>query len=202
MYRRPYELAKVRHVACMEHRALAQKITGITEAQKEALKLGSVKGENYRTGYKHRPESKKKASESHKRWCAENPERLMERASKIRAEKHYRWNGGSTRLNISIRQMVENRKWMLAVRARDGKCVECWATELLEAHHITPLAVLLQQLGVKNRDGARVHASVLWNVDNGRTLCRSCHYSEHGRTYCEDQQNDIQGTPAAPSSSF
>src|SRR5689334_8304987 len=116
LYRRPFELAKVRHVACMEHRALAQKISGITPAQKAGLALGSVKGTNYRVGYKHKVESRKKASESHKRWCAANPDAVKARGAKNRAENHYRWNGGSSRLNTSVRQMNENRIWMDAVK--------------------------------------------------------------------------------------
>jgi hypothetical protein len=34
---------------------------------------------------------------------------------------------------------------------------------------------------VKNRDDARHAAVIIFDVNIGETLCRSCHYSEHGR---------------------
>ena len=183
LYRRPYELAKVRHVACMEHRALAQKLTGITEAQQRGLSLGREKGTNHRTGYRHREESKRKASESHKRFCAEHPERIAARGAKVRAENHYRWNGGITALNLSVRRMSENRRWMDAVKARDCACVRCGSAENLESHHKRALADLIAELGIRSRDDARRHAAILWDLDNGETLCEVCHYAEHGRRH-------------------
>lgn len=182
LYRRPSELAKVRHVACMEHRALAQSISGVTEAQARGLSMGRVKGTNYRTGYKHREESKRKASESHKAWCAANPDRIAARGRKTRGSLHYRWKGGSSRLNTSIRQMSESRKWMDAVKARDGHCIRCGSVEDLEAHHTPPLADIVSSLGIRCRDDARLHAAVLWDVSNGETLCSACHDKEHGRS--------------------
>jgi len=181
LYRRPYELAKVRHAACMEHRAAAQAISGITPAQLAGLSLGREKGTNHRTGYKHREESKRKASESHRAFCAANPERVALRSAKTRGEAHYRWKGGTTKLNKSIRQMTESRRWMDAIKARDGCCTRCGGVEALESHHLVELAVLIAQLGIKSRNDARAFAAVLWDMENGVTLCQPCHYQEHGR---------------------
>jgi 5-methylcytosine-specific restriction endonuclease McrA len=181
LYRRPYELARVRHVACMAHRAEAQKISGITEAQQAGLSLGREKGTNHRTGYKHREESKRKASVAHLAFCRDNPDRVRARGEKVRAENHYRWKGGATRLNVSIRQMHENRIWMETVKARDCQCVRCGSTERLESHHKRPLADLLTDLGIQSREDARRHAALLWDLNNGETLCEVCHYAEHGR---------------------
>lgn len=183
LYRRPSELAKVRHVACFEHRAKAQSISGVTPAQQAGLSLGREKGTNHRTGYRHTPEAKKKASASHLKWCAENPDKVNARAEKLRGEQHYRWNGGVSKLNLSIRQMNENRKWMEAVKDRDGrKCVRCGSGECLESHHKKELAVLIQEHGITSRDDAR-NIAELWDISNGETLCERCHYSEHGRIY-------------------
>ena len=181
LYRRPSELKKIRHAACMEHRAEAQKISGITDAQKRGLSLGTKKGTNYRKGYKHREESKRKSSESHKAWCAANPEKVKARGAKIRGKLHYNWKGGSSRLNVSIRRMTENRKWMDAVKERDGVC-SCGSTLDLESHHIVSLAVLIAENNIKNRNGAR-KCSALWDLSNGETKCRKCHYKIHGRHY-------------------
>ena len=166
----------------MSHRAEAQKVIGITDRQQVGLMRGRVKGTNHRKGYQHRPESKRRASESHKRFCAENPDRIAARGAKVRGENHYKWNGGSSKLNTSIRQMTENRRWMDGVKERDGGCcVRCGSNEKIESHHIKPLAELIAELGIKSREDARKHAARLWDLSNGETLCEAHHYVEHGR---------------------
>jgi len=182
LYRRPGELTTVRHVACMEHRAEAQRLAGITEAQMAGLLLGRVAGTNHRTGYHHRDDSKRKTSESHKAWCATNPEKVRARAEKTRGANHYRWHGGSSRLNASVRTLNENRKWMDAVKARDGKCLVCGSQENVEAHHLIPLAVLMEEYEIVSRDQAR-DCQALWDLSNGQTLCARHHYAVHGRRY-------------------
>lgn len=181
LYRRRSDMDRSRYAACMACRSEAQKVAGITERQHAGLARGRAKGTNHRTGYRHREESKRKASEAHKIWCAANPDKVAARGVKTRGERHRLWNGGIAKLNKSIRQMNENRKWMDAVKARDGKCSRCGAVERLESHHVVGLAALMKQCGVRSRDDARRHAAVLWSLDNGVTLCEPCHYVEHGR---------------------
>lgn len=183
LYRRPSELERVRHVACMEHRALAQSLSGVTDAQKRGLALGRKKGTNHRLGYHHKEESKLKISARNKLFWAKNPEKLAERSEKIRNENHYRWAGGASRLNTSIRQMQENRKWMDAVKLRDKVCVRCGSTDDLEAHHEPALATLIEELGITGRDDARRCAAALWDKNKGITLCARCHDAEHGRSF-------------------
>lgn len=182
LYRRPSDMARSRYAACMACRSEAQKVAGTTERQHDGLSRGRVKGTNHRDGYRHREESKAKISRSHKDWCAANPDRVAARGAKVQGEKHYRWNGGSSKLNTSIRQMTENRRWMDAVKARDGECVRCGCDDNLESHHKKGLAELIAELGILSRDDARKHAAVLWDLENGETLCGPCHYAEHGRT--------------------
>jgi len=182
LYRRPSELAKVRHVACMEHRNEAQAQAGLADAQLTALSLGRKPGTNNRTGYKHRKESKLKTSESQKKWCAANPDRVKARGDKTRGKNHYNWKGGCSRLNAAIRRLTENRKWMDAVKTRDGKCLVCGSIERLESHHIVPLAVLAGVHGITNREQAR-DCKELWDLKNGMTVCTRCHYKIHGRKY-------------------
>jgi hypothetical protein len=166
----------------MEHRGMAQAKSGLTEAQRAGLALGPVPGTNHRAGYVHREESKRKASESHKAWCAANPDKVKARSEKTRGESHYKWNGGASRLNAAIRRLTENRKWAEAIRERDGKCLKCGSVENLESHHITSLADLVRTNGITNRDQAR-ECSALWDLSNGIAVCRRCHYNIHGRTY-------------------
>lgn len=175
-------MAKARYAACIAHRVEAQRRAEITDKQKAALSLGRVKGDNRRLGYQHRADSKIKTSISNLRFWSANPDRLAERGAKTRGDLHYLWNGGSSNLNKSIRQMTENRRWMDAVKERDGfRCVRCNSADLVESHHIKGLSELIGDLGITSRDDARKHADTLWNLANGETLCRSCHYAEHGR---------------------
>lgn len=174
-------MAKARYAACMACRSEAQKVAGITERQHSGLFLGREKGTNHRTGYSHREESKRKTAAANKAFWAANPDLAIARGAKTRGEKHRLWKGGITQLNKSIRQMRENRKWMDAVKARDGSCKRCGTRERLESHHKIEFAALLHQFEIKSRDDARANADVLWNLDNGETLCWGCHYAEHGR---------------------
>ena len=181
LYRRPYEMAKARYSACMACRSEAQKVAGITDAQQTALALPRKKGFNYLTGIPKSESHKAKTSEKNKAFWAANPEKAIERGAKTRGEFNWLWKGGITKLNKSIRAMTENRKWMDAVKERDGCCSRCGSTERLESHHKRSLSELIDTLGIKSRDDARQHAAVLWDLDNGETLCEPCHYVEHGR---------------------
>jgi len=184
LYRRPGELASVRHVACMKHRAEAQVLSGITEAQLKGLSLGREKGKNHLAGIPKSEESKRRRSIAMKRWCAEHPRETIERCAVNRGENHYRWRGGANRLNTSIRTLTENRKWMDGVKAKDGTCSKCGSEECLESHHVIPLADLIERHSIKTRDQAR-DCAALWDLDNGMALCQSCHYAEHGRTHAD-----------------
>lgn len=181
LYRRPSDMATARYAACMACRSDAQKVAGITNKQHAGLRLGRPKGTNHRTGYKHRADSKQKTAASNRAYWLAHPDKAVERGAKNRAGRHYKWKGGASKLNLSIRQMTENRKWMDAVKARDGGCVRCGSSENLESHHKTALAELVERFGIRSRDDARRHAAALWDLNNGETLCIPCHDKEHGR---------------------
>ncbi len=181
LYRRPSDLKKVRLVCCRGCRGKAYKKYPNKKALK-CLDLGREKGTNHLQGIPKSKDSNTKRSKSHKKWCKENPDKVKARGVKCRAEKHYNWKGGSSRLNISIRAMTENRKWMDAIKERDRECEVCETTKTLESHHIISLAVLINSHGIKNRDDARKCVK-LWDLNNGRTLCQKHHYKLHGRKY-------------------
>lgn len=180
LYRRPYELARVRYAACMAHRAKAQIVVGITEAQQAGLARGRQKGTNNRNGRKDSDTTRAKRSATLKAYWADNPEKAMARGAKTRGELNVRWKGGSSKLNTSVRQLTENRRWLDAIKARDGACVRCGANDDLESHHIVELAELIERHGITTRDQAR-DCAALWDLSNGETLCRACHYAHHGR---------------------
>ena len=184
MYRRPFELKKVRYVSCYEHREQCKKMFQITDSQKDALQLGRSKGTNHLKGIPKSKKSNIKRSESNKKWCIENKEKVIDRGVKTRGENHYKWKGGISRLNLLIRTMTENRKWINSVKSRDGMCTKCGSIDELESHHLIGLAQIIELFGIKNRTDAR-NCTALWDIENGITLCIKCHCKEHNRIYVQ-----------------
>jgi 5-methylcytosine-specific restriction endonuclease McrA len=71
------------------------------------------------------------------------------------------WRGGKVPLHKAIRNSGAYRTWRRAVLERDGhRCVQCGATEPLNADHIKPFATFPE---------------LRLDVSNGRTLCEPCH---------------------------
>jgi hypothetical protein len=182
LYRRPSELKRVRYVTCKEHRALALTSSGLTDKQKAALELGRPKGTNHLEGIPKSKSSNLKRSQSIAKWCKENPDKIAARAEKTRGENHYRWKGGTSKLNRSIRLMTEHRKWSDQVMDRDAACMHCGATKNLEAHHVKSFAKILKDNNIQDRNQARA-CPELWDISNGLTLCAECHCKVHGRKY-------------------
>lgn len=186
LYRRPFELARIRYAACLPHREQAKVAAGVTDAQQRALAFGRRPGRgNGREGYKHRPESRAKCSASNKAFHVANPEVAKVRAEKFRGPAHYLWDNGATALNQAIRRLADYRRWAKAVRSRDGACLRCGASFPLDAHHVRPLAHILREFGILSTDDAR-RCAALWDIELGETLCRRCHFKEHGRQYNGD----------------
>src|SRR5215831_4738255 len=78
-----------------------------------------------------------------------------------RGAAHYNWKGGVTSEVTKFYRLSAMRAWRQAVLARDGfACRSCSATENLATDHIKPLALFPE---------------LRFDVDNGRTLCSSCH---------------------------
>lgn len=119
--------------------------------------------------------------------------RSEEWREKHRGSKSHWWKGGTTPLNKTIRTCLEYKNWREAVFTRDDwTCTECCIRGgKLEADHIVPFFYLLAANKIKSLEEARL-CSPLWDVINGRTLCRSCHKNtgtfgrkakNYGKTY-------------------
>lgn len=186
LYRRPSDLKKFRGVCCVGCRSDYYKRKPVSPN----LELGRQKGMN-KKGHTNTPEEKAKRSKTLRQFYIDNPEVAQERGKKLRAELHYRWNGGISKLNKSIRTMTENRRWMETVKKRDGKCLFCGSTDELEADHIKPLAEILTEYEITDREQAR-DCKELWDLDNGRTLCRKCHSEKDNRKYTQIGQGRRQ----------
>jgi hypothetical protein len=81
---------------------------------------------------------------------------------KLRGEKHPNWKGGLTPISLRIRHSIEYRLWREAIFARDNwTCQNCGRKGGdLEAHHLKGFALFPE---------------LRFALDNGVTLCKSCH---------------------------
>lgn len=93
-----------------------------------------------------------------------------------RGEEHWNWQGGLTALNMSLRKMPEYIKWRDEVYKRDSyTCCLCGIVgTILNADHIKPFSFLIRENNIQNIEQAR-NCEALWDTENGRTLCISCH---------------------------
>ena len=104
-----------------------------------------------------------------------------------KGNKHWNWKGGISPVMELIRHSQKYQQWRSDVFIRDNfTCQKCGAKSgngksvYLEAHHKKPFHKLLDE--VKNYlpllnlyDGAMAYTP-LWNLDNGITYCKKCHY--------------------------
>jgi predicted restriction endonuclease len=129
-------------------------------------------------GRKHTDATKKKMREARlKNQPMHNPDVVKRRSETLRKNGTFagpnsnNWKGGVTPEQILIRNSQEMADWRHAVFERDNyTCQHCKARcgdgvdVHLHAHHIK---------GFANHPEHRL------DVDNGLTLCKSCHYKEH-----------------------
>lgn len=76
-------------------------------------------------------------------------------------EQHVNWNGGSTTAKDQARKRPAYNAWRKLVQERDqGKCVICNSVVRIVADHIRPRFLFPE---------------LIYEITNGRTLCRKCH---------------------------
>lgn len=104
----------------------------------------------------------------------------LSRKGKYFGKDNPNWNGGLTPLTKRIRGCLAYARWRLAVFSRDGfRCTNCGAKRLLEAdHYPIGFAQLLRVFHIRSLRAA-LRQNELWDIRNGRTLCRSCHELTH-----------------------
>lgn len=115
---------------------------------------------------------------------------------RVKNATHHWWKGGVCSINLVIRGMSEYKQWRQEIIQRDGyKCKDCGVEStpnrfvLMEVDHIQPLSFLLKTYSVSSREEAE-KCTYLWDIDNGRVLCESCHkktdtYAGKALTYQE-----------------
>lgn len=95
--------------------------------------------------------------------------------------RHWNWHGGTTSLRHRIRESLEYKRWRQVIFERDGfSCI--WCGQLrgnIEADHIIPFSKIIEKLkfeqGIDNLYEKAMRYPLLWDINNGRTLCKKCH---------------------------
>ena len=102
-----------------------------------------------------------------------------------RGRENPMWKNGISKLSHSIRSSKKWKEWRRAVFERDNyTCQFCGARSskgkrvILYPDHITPFIEILNGNEIETF-GEAMDCDELWDIDNGRTLCKKCHKERH-----------------------
>ena len=97
-----------------------------------------------------------------------------------KGEEHYNWKGGITELTKQIRHCFKYRQWRSDIFTRDDfTCQKCskrggW---IEVDHYPKQFSIILNENNIKTLNQA-LDCEELWNINNGRTLCKKCHHNK------------------------
>lgn len=144
-------------------------------------------------GKKHTSEHRRKISESNRgKKMSEEAKLKISKANigkkktpeyleKVSGENAHNWKGGVHPINVHVRNSSQMRVWKRKVKERDNyTCIFCMETKgRIEADHIIPLSAIIEKLkfehGIEDLYKKAMKYELLWDINNGRTLCFSCH---------------------------
>ena len=173
---------------------------GVMKPNKTSFKKGQEKPRNaykFPKGYKHTEEWKEYMSALEKKQFENGRKKLKpmlgkthsletrikiskNRKGKCVGEKHHNWKGGVSSESQKQRDTLEYNEWKLAVYSRDrGICQLCGKrcdNKNIVAHHLKSF---------------NEYPEERFNVNNGITLCRSCHLKIHSRIEKAKRQKKI-----------
>lgn len=112
-----------------------------------------------------------------KKWRLNNVKKYPTRTG----ENNHFWKGGKTKLSQQIRNSAEYSFWRISIFKRDFfTCQHCGVRNkkgekyIFDADHIYPFSKILDDFNIKSIEEA-ISCEKLWDIENGRTLCRICH---------------------------
>lgn len=143
-------------------------------------------------GKKRSKETRKKISEARKKitgWhhTKETKRKISKAVSKPRpwqmGKNNPAWKGGITSLVRLIRHCFYYKQWRKVVFQRDNYiCQLCGRNGYLEADHHPKLFIeIIKENNIQTLEEA-LNCLELWNVNNGRTLCKKCHLKQKRST--------------------
>ena len=107
-------------------------------------------------------------------------DKIIKRPNNL-GEKNHFWKGGKTKLSQQIRNSAEYSFWRKQIFERDNyTCQQCGSRTkkgdkvIIEADHIYPFSKILDDYDITSIEEA-ISCEKLWDIENGRTLCRDCH---------------------------
>lgn len=97
-----------------------------------------------------------------------------------KGEKCRFWKGGVYKFRDHLRDNFEYRQWRSDVFTRDDfTCQKCFIRGgQLHVHHIKHFSQIIEDNNIQSLEEAKV-CQELWNINNGITLCETCHKQEH-----------------------
>ncbi len=94
-------------------------------------------------------------------------------------ENHWNWQGIDARLTAPVRSTALYEKWRYKILRRDDfTCQKCGSDKYLHIHHIKELSKLVREYKIKFGK-LNVYDEIFYQTNNGKTLCRKCHYKLH-----------------------
>lgn len=107
-------------------------------------------------------------------------DKIIKRPNNSGENNHF-WKGGKTKLSLQIRNSVEYSFWRKQIFERDNyACQICGRKNkkgdkvIIEVDHIYPFSKILDDFDITSIEEA-ISCEKLWDIENGRTLCRDCH---------------------------
>lgn len=99
-----------------------------------------------------------------------------EKRLKRMGSNHPLWKGGTKNILNLVRELYEYRQWRSDVFQRDRYICQLCSNKggKIEVDHIKPFSLIIKENNIKNIQEA-LDCAELWNLNNGRTLCKSCH---------------------------
>jgi hypothetical protein len=146
----------------------------------------------------HRPEVREKSRQAkigeknpmfgkENKWGTHSEESKEKMSISHTGEKNPNWKPPAERiepLNNQIRNCAENKKWRTSVFIRDNFTCQICGVRMkkdIEADHIKPFAQIKKENNITTLEEALL-CKELWDITNGRTLCKTCHKISHQKT--------------------
>lgn len=111
----------------------------------------------------------------------EQKERVMHNLIHASGSDNPNWRGGVSSLRDRIEDTNKYKDWRTAIFTRDEfTCQSCGAkngegkTIRLEAHHVDEMIKIIRRHNIHSVEQA-LQYKVLWDLENGKTLCEDCH---------------------------